>query len=271
MSLCALWIKTRATRSNHAPVDTQPIVIMLFQINFSFSLSFSLRNNATGKRPLSASKEDKIKTPEVMKRKIEPRTMIKDPVLVDAPVRPALPRFTRYFRTAIATRSGPMSKDGDTPIADSPLTKAMDHESLEVPLRSSKQREQLVKATSSETDTAAELSAPSLVQYNPVGSLDGLPEDLLDRYQSRVFEEDSGSDLVSSLQRIRLGSLSSYLLDLDKRINVQKASSTTTHISVGQDEGLGAGEEADQSMRACDIADEERDELTLRETSDEEQ
>jgi hypothetical protein len=244
---------------------------MLFQISFSFSFSFSLRNNATDKCRMSVSEEDKIETPEIMKRKVEPQTMMKDPVLVNTPARPVLSRFARYFRTADAIRSGPMSKDGDTRIADSPLAKAMDHESLEILLRSSRQREQLVKATTSETDTAAELPDPSLAQHHPVLTLDKSPEDPFDRYQSRVFEEDSGSDLVSSLQRIRLGSLSSYLLDLDKRTNVPRADSTVAHISVGQDEWLAAEEEADRSMRTCDIADEEWDGMTLRETSDEEQ
>jgi hypothetical protein len=271
MSPRTSWYKTSATRSIQAPVDTHPIATMLLQISFTLSFSFSLRNNSTCERHLLVSEEENIKPRDISNRKVEPQTMTSEPVVVGAPAWPLWSRLARFFQTRSARRSGPVSRTDDIHMTETPLAKAKDHESLAILLQSSRLRQQPEKVTAFDIDAADKLSDPSLVHHSPVVSLDTLPEDPFGPYQSRVFEEDSGSNLVSSLQRIRLGSLSPYLIDLDQRANVPRSSSKTDHVNMGKDEWFAAGEEAGQPMKAYDVADEEWDEVTVRETSDEEQ
>ena len=243
---------------------------MFFQLKFSFSFSFSLRNDAICERPQHVNEKSNSVPASIPRRKVEPRPMDM-PAVVSAPIRPVLPRFARYFRTGNAPHSGQMSETDDTRIADTPLSKASDRDSLEIPLRSSGKHEQSVINNGSNTVTADESPDLSLNQHSPVVLLDSLAEDPFGSSQSRVLEDDSGSNLISSLQRLRLGGLSSYLLDLDKRTDFPTSTSATPQVSVGHDQQITTGSDADQVMRAYDTADEEWEEVTDGESSGEEQ
>jgi hypothetical protein len=232
--------------------------MMFFEIKISLLFSFSLRNDNASKHHQSLGNQDQdqghISLPIVSQRTVEPRSMTEEPVVRSAPVRPVLSRFSRYSRAENATRSEHWSKTDDTPIMNTHLTKASDRESLEILLGSSEQREKPATVKAFITDMAAELSDSSLVHHSPVMSLDTLPQGPFVVRQSPVLEDDSGSDLVSSLQRIRIGGLASYFEELEKRARARTETSTTACVSGGHDQSVATGLEEDQHVRAYDMA-----------------
>lgn len=245
--------------------------MMLFEIKISLLFSFSLRNNATSERQQSVGNQDQdlITLPFVSQKTVEPGWMINQPLMARAPVRPVLSRSTRYFRAESATRSDQKPRTNDTHIADTHSTKASDRESLEVLLRSSEQGEQLARGKASITDTAAELSNSSPSPHRITMSLDTLPEGPLVVRQSPGLEDDSGSDLVSSLQRIRIGGLASYFEELEKRARAPTEASTTARVVPGHGQSSATGLDEDQRGKVYDVADGKWNVITVREASDE--
>lgn len=245
---------------------------MFFELKFSLFFSFSLRNDNTSERHQSVGNQDQdhISLPVVPQQTAQPESMIKEPVVASALVRPMLSRFAHYFRTESATRNGHQSGTDDTHIADTHLTKASDLESLEILLRSSAKHEQPARAMASNPDTVDELSDSSPFQQRPIVSTIMLPEGRFVVRQSPVLEDDSGSDLVSSLQRIRIGGLASYLEEVERRARTRTSALTSAHVSGEHDQCLTAEMEADQYLRAYDMSDGKWSKITVREASDEE-
>lgn len=245
---------------------------MFFEIKFSLFFSFSLRNDNTSERHQSVGNQDQdhISLPVVPQQRVQPGSMIKEPVVASALIRPMLSRFAHYFRTESVTRNGHQSEADDTHIANTHLTKASDRESLGILLRSSAEHEQPAKAMASNADTVDELSDSSPFQQRPIVSTTTLPEGRIVVRQSPVLEDDSGSDLVSSLQRNRIGGLASYFEEVERRARTRTLASTSAHVSGEHDQCLTAKMEADQYLRAYDMSDEEWSKMTVRETSDEE-
>lgn len=235
---------------------------MFFEIKFSFLFSFGIRNGDTSGRHQykGALDQDHISLPVVSQQAFEPGARIKEPVATRAPVRPVLSRFARYFQTQSGTRNGHQPETGNTLIANTHLAKANDRESLEILLRST--------SPALSTDTAGELSDSSLVHQSPVASTTTLPQGPFVVRQSPVLEDDSGSDLVSSLQRIRIGGLASYFEELEKRAYARRLASSAARVSGGDHQRSTNGLEADQHARVYDMADMEWSEMTVREASD---
>jgi len=245
---------------------------MFFEIKFSLFFSLSLRNTNANERHQSVVNQDQdhVTLPFVSQRAVEPGSMIKETAVASAAFRPVLSKFARFFQTESATRDGNMSENDDTHIADTHLTQASDRESLEILLRSSAQHEQPARAGASNTEAADELSDSSLVHHSPVLSTTTLRQGPFVVLQSPVLEDDSGSDLVSSLQRIRVGGLASYFEEVERRASARTVPSTTARVSGEHDQCLTAELEANQDRRAYDMADGEWSEMTVREASDEE-
>lgn len=260
--------------SMRTPLDTHTIAEMLFQIDFSFFFSISLGNDAISEphRPVGVQDQDQghVIPPRVPQQTIEPGLMIKEPVAASAPVRPVLSRFAPCFRAESATQSERKSGADADHTADTHLTKASDRGSLEVLLRSVSQHENPVRAAASNVNTRDELSDSSLVQHSPVVSPDMLPQGPIVVRQSPVLEDDSGSDLVSSLQRIRVGGLACYFEEVERRARARTLALTTTRVSGGHDQGLSIEVEADRSTWAYSVADGEWSEVTVREANGEE-
>jgi len=247
---------------------------MFFEIKFSLCFSFSLSNGAATNgrerhRLLDDQNQDQehISLPIVSQRAMKPGSMTKEPLVASAPAKPILSRFARYFRTGSAAHNEHQPEVDDTRIADTHLAKAGDRESLEILLRSGTPCEKPVTATAFNTDTSDELSSSSPPQQSPAAFLDMLPEGPFVVRQSPVLEEDSGSDLVSSVQRLRAGGLASYFADLEERAS---ASMPNCHVSTGHGECLTVEVEADQYLQTYDMEDGDWDEMTVREVSDEE-
>jgi hypothetical protein len=245
---------------------------MFFEIKVSLFFSFSPRNDNASERHQSVDNQDydRDSLPVVSQHAVEPGSMAKEPAMASGAVRPVLSRFARFFRTESATRNEHQSETDDTHIADTHLTEASDRESLEVLLRSSAQREKPARAVASNTDKADELSDSPLVHHIPVASTTTLPQGPFVVRQSPVLEDDSGSDLVSSLQRIGVGGLASYFEEVERRASARTLASTTAHVVGEHDQCLTAGLEADQYLRAYDMADGDWSEMTVREASDDE-
>ena len=233
---------------------------MFFEIKFSFFFSFSRRNGDTSERHQSAIDQGQaqMSRPIVSQGTIEPGAVTKEPVAASNLVRPVWSRVARYSQPESATQGEHRSETDKTRIADAHLAKINDRESLEILLRS------ISPAPS--TDKANELSDPSLVHHSPVASTTTLPRVPFVVRQSPVLEDDSGSDLVSSLQRIRVGGLASYFEELEKRALARTLASTAAQVNV--DRCSTSELEADQYSKAYDVTDGGWSEMTVREASD---
>lgn len=251
--------------------DTHTTAMMFFEIKFSLFFSFNLRNDNASERhqPVSNQDQGHITSPIVSQHTVEPGPMIKRTTVASAPVRPVLSRIALYLRNESSTCYGPEPETDDTDIADTHLTKASDRESLELLLRSNSQREKPVDAKAPNVDMTDDLLESSLVHHSPVTSLEMLPEGPFVVSQSPVLEDDSGSDLVSPLQRIRIGGLSSYFEEVERRARARTEASTTPRVGGGHDQRFTAGLETDQYSETYNVADGEWSEVTVCETSDE--
>lgn len=281
-------------------METRIAPTMSFKITLSLAFSINLRKGATCERHRDqpVSSEEHMRLPTVTQPHAQPAPKVEVPVAVNTPVRPVFPRSARNSRKEIAAHNDHASKTTDTHIADTPSSKASDSESLVILLRSSAYRERQASAT--KTGTADELSDSSLDRHSPVESLDTIPEDPFVSNQSPVLEDvsgfsdssdvqhspvvsadtlpqerfkvshssvlehDSGSDLVSPLQRLSVGGLSSYFLDKERRSSMPMSSSATAHVVLEHDV------EADQSTRGNDMDDGEWDEVKVDKTNEEE-
>lgn len=149
------------------------------------------------------------------------------------------------------------SETDNTHMTDTHLAKAKDRESLDILLRSTSPAHSI--------DTADEASDSSLDDHGPVTSAATLPEGPFVIRQSPVLEDDSGSDLVSSLQRIRVGGLASYFEEVERRAFARTLASTAAHVNM--DQCSTAELEADQYPQSFDVAGGEWSEMTVREAS----
>lgn len=249
--------KSRPSFSTRTPLNTRTPATMFFEIKFSFFLSFNLRNGDTSARhqSMTGQAQDHLSQPIVSQHTVEPKAMLKEPVMASGPIRPMLSRSTRHFQNESAMRNEHRSETENTHMTDTRLAKAKDRESLEVLLRST--------SPAPSIDTADEASDSSLDPHGPVTSAATLPEGPFVIRQSPVLEDDSGSDLVSSLQRIRLGGLASYFEEVERRAFTRTLASTAAHVNADQSEL-----EADQYPQAFDVAGEEWSEMTVQEASD---
>lgn len=208
---------------------------MSFSINFSFSLSFSLGREGSCERHLNAmDREGNSPLTSLPQHNIEPSSVIKLPVPTKTPTRPVLPRLARYVGRESASPNKSTVENKETPIPDTLESKASGRESLKILLDSSKQQVCPNIITTPSTETSDKISNSSLVQHSSSLFVTIPSEDPFVSSQSPGYEDDSGSELVSSLQRLRLGGLSSYLKEMGRRADLSSLSSTGSLVSPEQ-------------------------------------
>jgi hypothetical protein len=215
-----------------------------FSFTFSFSISLSLGGHTTSDRHLNAnaSVKDNITRPASSQRDIRPARVVDAPAAVGPPARPSLPRFARYLRNESISPSRQVLETKESDITDTTRSRFLDRKSLKGLLDASSQREKPTGANNSIRNSANDVSHASTVHHSPVAPVGTSPGDPFVSGQSPIDEDNSGSDLVSSLLGLRVGELSAYFQELDKwaSMSLSKAPSSAKHdMDPAAEEGVG--------------------------------
>lgn len=200
---------------------------MPFAFNFSFSFAFSL--GLPPKDHISDDHRHAVAQAERdMQHKLGAAPLVEESMMASS-IKPELPKSM--------VDVSPSTDTTDSPIANTPRSRAMDRESLRILLRSTKHsKRQTVKTPPSDANTPDQHSDSSLVQISPIVVSRTLLDDPFTFSPTLpTGDDDSGSDLVSSLQRLRVGGLASYFQELDERASVAALAVPTDDMSAQDD------------------------------------
>lgn len=221
-----------------------------FRFNFSFSLSLGgppRNKDAARYRHAITEVEEGIQPTYIFdQQQLEAVAVTDDPEL-ESTIKPA-PSFSGACLPKSNTSS--VNDISDPPIPDTPHSKAHDRESLKVLLRSCKRLESpTVQTPPFSTNTPDQRSNSPPVQISPITVSTTLLEDPFTFSPTLPVgdEDDSGSDLVSSLQRLRVGGLAAYFQELDERACRATSPSPTVRVSVQHDGGSENGQEEEHA------------------------
>lgn len=208
---------THSHNQTHRP-QTRPTMPFAFNFSFSFSLSLGLPpkdHNSRRHQHAIADVDTGIRSLATKKYQLEAAPRINESVMAST-IKPELPNSKMEVSPC-------STETNNVQIPDTPRSKAMDRESLRILLRSTKHsKRQTVTTPPSDTDTPDQRSDSSLVQVSPIVVSRTLLDDPFTFRPTLPAgdSDDSGSDLVSSLQRLRVGGLASYFQELDERASV---------------------------------------------------
>lgn len=216
-----------------------------FKFNFSFSLSLGdpPKNNAADRHHHAITEVEEGIQPTYIfdQQQLEAATVTDEPEL-ESTINPA-PSFSGACLPKSSTSS--VNDISDSQIPDTPHSKALDHESLKVLLRSCKRLESRTEP-SPPSSTKTPNQHPDLppVQISPTTVATTLLEDPFTFSPTLPGgdDDDSGSDLVSSLQRLRVGGLAAYFRELDERASRAASPSPTHRVSAQHHAGLEDGQ-----------------------------
>jgi hypothetical protein len=204
---------------------------MFFQFKWSFELSFNLGSAGDDgvRKDIQVSDFRNTITPSpVSQRCPQPqRASSTQPQTPPTSSRPKQRRSERFQRTSTHT----MVID---PIAETESAKSKDRESLKLLLRATNHTERSTRAAKHNKAMSSGSIDDSLVQSITL-------EDPFMSYSPLSLPSDSGSDLVSSLQRLRVGDLASYFEDMERTAasrpsRPSRSFATLVHESVEKDE-----------------------------------
>lgn len=149
-------------------------------------------------------------------------------------------------------------------MAESPAAKAKDRESLDILLRSTSDLGQPVRDDSQKKLPVSpdEHDSSSSVQPSPITFPNTLPLRM-----SPGSASDASSDLVSSLQRLRVGGLASYFESLDKSARLQSSTSNVAGVPETHREDDDVEQTMEQTVQPGGD-DEDWEEMTAADASD---
>jgi hypothetical protein len=212
--------------------NTKNRVAMVFQFKASFSVAFNFGPADGGDIPkdIEAKGCRNTITPSPVSQRysqpqhtsrIQPQTPLK-------PSRPKLRRFGRFQRTSTPTTV-------IDPNTETESAKAKDRESLKLLLQATSD---VAKSNRADSSNEAMLSGPadySLVQQVPATPSSTMPGDSFVSEAPLSLPSDSGSNLVSSLQRLRVRGLASYFEQMEKNNALGLSNSSATLIRDGDE------------------------------------
>jgi hypothetical protein len=237
---------------------------MLFNFNFSFSfsMSLSLGGHTTSDRRLDASVKDNITRPASSQCNYLPARVVDAPAAVSTPVKPSLSGFAGCIQKDNVSPNKQFLETKESHITDTIRSRFLDRRSLKILLDASSQREKPIGATVNRMKPANDVSHALTVQHSPVAPVGTTPVNAFISDQSSADEDNSGSDLVSSLLGIRVGELSAYFQALDKWTSksLSKAPSIAKHNM-----NAAAEEEVGQSPSTHEASDEDWEEVDVGE------
>jgi hypothetical protein len=231
---------------------------MFFQFKWSFELSFNLGSAGDDgvRKDIQVSDFRNTITPSpVSQRYPQPqRASSTQPQTPPTSSRPKQRRSGRFQRTSTHT----MVID---PIAETESAKAKDRESLKLLLRATNHTERSTRAAKHNKAMSRGSTDDSLVQSITL-------EDPFMSYSPLSLPSDSGSDLVSSLQRLRVGGLASYFEDMERTAasrpsRPSRSFAKLVHESVEKDEFdsiMKGGDEIEELEQAEEVEEVEESE-----------
>lgn len=239
---------------------------MPFTLRFSLSAVLSLGGQSTSS---AASLQQNTKKEDHNTPCAEPVHALSIELDIESeppatPVRPRLPRFQRYLQSEGTSSTSASWNFVDDPIAESSAAKAKDRESLDILLRSTSDLGQPVRDESQQKLPLSpdEHDDFSSVQPSPITFPNTLPSRM-----SPWSASDASSDLVSSLQRLRVGGLASYFESLDRSARLHSSTSNVAGVRETQREDDNVEQKVER-MEQWEGDDEDWEEMTAADASD---
>lgn len=142
------------------------------------------------------------------------------------PLRPKLHRFERFQRMSMPMMVNDLGAETDS-------ARAKDRESLKLLLQATSHTERSTRSAGSDGATSSELTDSSLVQRTPSADSSIRAHDPFLSNLSLSLPSDSGSDLVSTLHRLRVKCLASYFDEMERIARLGPSPSSTALIRKG--------------------------------------
>jgi hypothetical protein len=202
--------------------------MMSFQLKASFSVAFNFGptgSDGVGKETQRDGREDKITHSLVSRCSSQPQpTSGIQHQTPSNPSRPKLHRFGRFQRT-------PMT--ANDPGAETESAKAKDRESLKLLIQATSHTERTSRSAGGNEVMSSGSADYSLVRHVPAVSSSIAPENPSASDLPLDLPYDSGSNLVSSLQRLRIRGLASYFEKMERIAALRPPPSSAKLISEG--------------------------------------
>jgi hypothetical protein len=204
--------------------------MMSFQLKASLSVAFNFGptgSDGVGKKIQRDGREDNIRPALVSPSSSQPQPTsdIQHQTSFN-PSRPKLHRFGRFQRTAI-----PMT--ANDPGGETESAKAKDRESLKLLIQTTSHTERTSRSAGGNEAMSSGSADYSLVRHVPAVSSSIAPENPSASGLPLDLPYDSGSNLVSSLQRLRIRGLASYFEKMERIVALRPHPSSATLISEG--------------------------------------
>lgn len=200
---------------------------MSFQFKVSFSVAFSFgpaEEDGIRKEIQRENCGDHTMPSSVSRRSSHPQPVsgIQSPTPCN-PSRPKLRRFELFQRAS-------MPITGDDPGAETESAKANDRESLKLLLQATSHAKGSTKNIESDQATSSRPDDFSLVHQIPGAPSSITPEDPSVSGLPLDLPFDSGSDLISSLQRLRVRGLASYFEEMERMAALRPSLSSRKRV-----------------------------------------
>jgi hypothetical protein len=207
---------------------------MSFQLKASLSVAFNFGptgGDGVRKEMQRDDREDNITPSLVPPSSSQPQpTSGNQHQTPSNPSRPKLHRFGRFQPVSIPTTA-------NDPGAETESAKVKDRESLKLLIRATSHTERTSRTAGGNDAMSSGSTDYSLVPHVPAASSSIASENPAASYLPLDLPCDSGSDLVSSLQRLRIRGLASYFEKMERIAALRQPPSPAMLIS----EGVGRG------------------------------
>lgn len=208
--------------------------MMSFQLKASFSVTLNFGptgGDGVRKEMQRDGREDTITPSLVSPNSSQPQpTSGNQHQTPSNPSRPKLHRFGRFQPVSIPTTA-------NDPGAETESAKVKDRESLKLLIQATSHTEKTSRTAGGNEAMSSGSTDYSLVRHVPAASSSIAPENPAASDFPLDIPYDSGSDLVSSLQRLRIRGLASYFEKMERIAALRPLPSSATSISDGVERG----------------------------------
>jgi hypothetical protein len=200
---------------------------MVFHFKMSFSVAFSFDpagGDGVRKEIQGRDRHNTITPSSVSHRYSQPQPA--SVIQNQAPSKPSRPRMHRFGHFQPTSMPTTVIDPG----AETDLAKAKDRESLELLLRVTNHTERSTRAAAGNGAMSSGYTDYLFVQQKPSTPSSITSDDASVSYSPLKLPSDSGSDLVSSLQRLRVRGLAAYFEEMEKRSTLHPSRSSSTLV-----------------------------------------
>lgn len=223
------------------------------KVSFSVALNFDPAGGDGVQKEIERDdREDDITPPLVSRCSSQPQPT--SGIQHQTPPKPSRPKLHRFGRFQPIAMLNTITANG--PGAETDSAKAKDRESLRLLIQATSLKEKTT-ITAGRNEAMSSGSADySLVRHVPDASSSITPKNPVAFDLPLDFPSDSGSDLVSSLQRLRVRGLASYFEKMERVAALRSSPSSATLISGGIEmDGFDSAVKEDDETKVVELED----------------